>query len=106
MVGVRQAIRLTDFESAKKEQQHRRSRLAISTGVLVTGCTLVMFISVLIWGISLSQNFPDLAHQRLGPLDGSAAASWTISLLFFALASAVCIRATRSILAGGIAVSK
>jgi hypothetical protein len=106
MVGLTQAIRLTDFEAAKKEQRHRRSSLAISTGLLVTGCTLVMFISVLIWGISLSQNFPDLAHQRLGPLDGSAAASWTISVLLFALASAVCIRATRSILRGGIAVSE
>jgi len=106
MVGQTQAIRLTDFEAAKKEQQYRRSSLAISTGLLVTGSTLVMFISVLIWGISLSQNFPDLAHQRLGPLDGSAAASWTISVLLFALASAVCIRATRCMLTGGIAVSE
>ncbi len=66
------AIRLTDFEPAKKELRHRRSRFAISTGLWVTGCTLVMFISVLIWGISLAQNFPDLVHQRLGPLNGFA----------------------------------
>jgi hypothetical protein len=52
--------------------------------------------------ISLRQNFPDLVHQRLGPLDGSVAASWAISLLLFALASVMCIRASRSILAGGI----
>lgn len=103
IVGVRQAIRLTDFETANKESQRHRSRLAISTGVVVTGCTLVMFISVLIWGISIARNFPDLAHQRLGPLDGSAAASWTISVLLFAVASAVCIRATRSIMTGGTA---
>lgn len=102
MVGVKQAIRLTEFE----ESQHRRSRLAKSTGVVVTGCTLVMFISVLIWGIAITQNFPDLAYQRLGPLDGSAAASWTISVLLFAVASAVCIRATRNILMGGTAVSE
>ena len=106
MAGLMQAIRLTDFEAAKKEQRHRRNTLAISTGLLVTGCTLVMFIAVLIWGISLSQNFPDLAHERLGPLDGSAAASWTISVLLFAFASAVCIRATRGILTGGTAVSE
>jgi hypothetical protein len=104
MVGLTQAILLTDFEAAKKEQRHRRSSLAISTGVLVTGCTLVMFTSVLIWGISLARNFPDLVHQRLGPLNGSTTSSWIISLFLFALASAVCIRASRNILTGWIAV--
>ena len=101
-VGIRQAIRLADFEPAKKE--HRRNDFAVSAGLCVTGSTLVMFISVLIWGISLAQNSPDLVHQKLGLLNGSAAASWTISLVLFALASAVCIRASRSILTGGIAV--
>ncbi len=103
IASVRRAIRLTDFEPAKKELQHRQSRLAISASLWVTGCTLVMFMAVLIWGISLAQNFPDLIHQKLGPLDGSVAASWAISLILFALASAICIRASRSILTSGIA---
>jgi hypothetical protein len=107
MVGLTRVVRLTDFEAAqqeKQDQRRRRSSLAISTGLLATGCTLVMFISVLIWGLSLSQSFPNLAQQQLGPLNGSAAASWTISVLLFAVASAVSIRATRSILTGGTAV--
>jgi len=103
-VGVRRAIRLTDFDTAKKEPRYRRNRVAASASLWITGCTLIMFISVLIWGISIAQNFPDLVHQRLGPLNGSAAASWTISMLLFALASTVCIRASRSILTDGIAV--
>jgi hypothetical protein len=105
-VGVRRAIRLTDFDSAEKEPRYRRSRFAVSASLWITGCTLIMFISVLIWGVSLAQNFPDLVYQRLGPLNGSAAASWTISLSLFALASAVCIRASRSILTGGIRVTE
>ena len=105
-VAVRRAIRLTDFDTATKELRYRRSRFAVSASLWITGCTLIMFISVLIWGISLAQTFPDLVHQRLGPLNGSAAASWTISMSLFALASAVCIRASRSILTGGIAVSE
>jgi hypothetical protein len=99
--GVRRAIRLTDFVTAKKEL---RNRFAVSASLWITGCTLVMFISVLVWGISLAQNFPDLVRQSLGPLNGTAAASWTISLFLFAIASAVCLRASRSILTGGIAV--
>jgi len=104
VVGLMQAIRLTDFEAAEKEQRNRRRNLARSAGLLATGCTLVMLISLLVWGVSLSQNFPNLPHQRLGPLDGTAASSWTISVLLFALAAAICFRATRSILAAGIAV--
>jgi hypothetical protein len=105
-VGVRRAIRLTDFNTAKKESRYRGNRFAVSASLWITGCTLIMFISVLLWGISLAQNFPDLVHQRLGPLNGSAAASWTISLFLFALASAVCIRASRNILTGGIGVTE
>lgn len=102
--SVREAIRFTDFGSANEKKRPRRRRSAVSAGLLVTGCTLAMFFSVLIWGVSLARNFPNLVHQKLGLLNGPATVSWIVSLFLFGLASAICIRASRSILNIGIEV--
>lgn len=87
-ISVHLAIRRTDFGTALR----KRRPLAELANPLVVICTVVMFLSVLAWGLALQRSVPSLFRQHVGLLDGTAATSWVISLSLLGLASAICIR--------------
>jgi len=105
-VCVAQSIRLARFEHAGEEEYRRQRRSAVYAGLLVSGCTLVMFSSVLVWGVSIARNSPGLLHQSVGLLDGPATASWATSLFLLALASLISVRASRNIRGAQVVVSR
>lgn len=91
-ISVHLAIRRTDFELANGTALRKRRALAELAKPLVVICTVVMFLSVLAWGLALQRSVPSLFRQHVGLLDGTAATSWVISLSLLGLASAICIR--------------
>jgi hypothetical protein len=91
-ISVHLAIRRTDFELANGTALRERRALAVLAKPLVVICTVVMFLSVLAWGLALQRSVPSLFRQHVGLLDGAAATSWVISLSLLGLASAICIR--------------
>jgi hypothetical protein len=92
VISVHLAIRRTDFELANGTALRKRRVLAELAKPLVVICTVVMFLSVLTWGLALQRSVPSLFRQHVGLLDGTAATSWVISLSLLGLASAICIR--------------
>jgi hypothetical protein len=96
-ISMQQAIRRTDFEPSHRADLRGQSRSAIAASLLVTGCTLVMSLSVLLWGVFIERDAPAIFHQRFGLLDGTAADSWAISLCLFVLASIFSIRGSQSL---------
>ena len=97
-VSLQQAIRRTDFQSAEKQLPQGKSRSPVFSSLLVTSCTIAMFLSVLMWGLSLQQSSPELFRQHIGILDGTARTSWIVSLCLFGLAGAISFRGSRSLL--------
>ncbi len=96
-ISIHLAIRRTDFELANGTALRKRRALAELAKPLVEICTVVMFLSVLAWGLALQQSDPSLFRQHDGLLDGTAATSWGISLSLLGLASAICIRTNLSL---------
>jgi hypothetical protein len=90
--SVHLAIRRTDFELANGTAPRKRRALADLAKPLVVICTVVMFLSVLTWGLALQRSVPSLFLQHVGLLDGTATTSWVISLSLLGIASAICIR--------------
>ncbi len=94
-VSIKVAIRRTDFGSANTVRQNRLRSLASLSKPLITACSLVMFLSVLAWGLAAQQSAPTLFQRSMGLLNATAATSWGISLGLFGFASVICLGANR-----------
>jgi hypothetical protein len=90
-ISMRRAIDKTNFSNPHGTLLSLKRRYAMTASRLVAGLTLVMSVAALLWGIFVERAVPDLFGQRFGLLHSTAAASWAISLLLFALATWVSI---------------
>lgn len=104
-ISIQQAIRRTDFDLSHKTGFRGQNRTGILASLMVTSCTLVMSLSVLIWGVFIERDFPNIFHQRFGLLDVTAADSWAISLCLFVFASVASIHGSQSLRRARIAGS-